>query len=132
MEVQYLALSPGHSPSLSSYPCQEICYCMVMRAHIMKNLVSLVAVDGVDLVTIVDGMVAELVLNGRELGAGLEGQKAKTKQVFASSTIPNLTASSTLTSAASMGLLLGEWPFLLIALCGENTKHALCAQEGHR
>lgn len=48
----------------------------------MENLISLVAVDGVDLVTIVDGVVTKLVLDSGQLGAGLEGQRAKTRHVL--------------------------------------------------
>ena len=48
--------------------------------HIVQYFVSLVAVDGVDLVGIVNGMVTELVLDSRQLGTGLgevKGQEGK-------------------------------------------------------
>lgn len=55
-----------------------VSYALHANAHIMENLVSLVAADGVDLVTIVDGMVTELVLDGGQLSTGLEaGSKGK-------------------------------------------------------
>lgn len=40
--------------------------------HIMEYLKPLVAADGVNLVTIVHCMVAELVLNSKQLGTGLQ------------------------------------------------------------
>lgn len=39
--------------------------------HIVQYFVSLVTVDGIDLVGIVDGVVTELVLDSRQLGTGL-------------------------------------------------------------
>lgn len=43
------------------------------KAHVVQNLVSLVAADGVDLVAIVDGVVAELVLDRHQMSTGLQG-----------------------------------------------------------